>query len=77
LLVELDGVIVAANPAVTKLLLDVDTLVDVEPCTTCNTDPVGNVLFGMDCDPVMVEPATDAISPEATCVKAMFVPYAV
>ena len=34
-------------------------LLDV--CTTCNTDPVGNVLFGMDCNPVMVEPATDEI----------------
>jgi hypothetical protein len=54
--------------------------------TTCNTDPVGNVLFGMVCVPVSVDAATDVIwlevmlpasNPAATCVKAMFVPYAV
>jgi hypothetical protein len=39
--------------------------------TTCNTDPVGNVPLGMVCVPVSVEAATDAISPEATCVKAI------
>ena len=39
--------------------------------TTCNTDPVGNVAFGMFCVPVRDAPDTDAISPEATCVKAI------
>jgi hypothetical protein len=61
LLDALDGVIDAVNPVVTGVALVVDVEVDVVAFTTCNTDPVGNVLFGMDCDPVMVEPATDEI----------------
>ena len=48
---------------VAKIYEELDVLVPlvIFAFTTCNTDPVGNVLFGMDCDPVMVEPATDEI----------------
>jgi len=41
LLVELDGVILADNPVVTKVVDDVDTCVFVVPCTTCKIDPAG------------------------------------
>jgi hypothetical protein len=47
LLVLDEGVIDAANPVVTKVVLDVKVFAVVVPCTTCNTDPVGNVAFGM------------------------------
>jgi hypothetical protein len=76
LLAELVGVIIAVSPVTAEKLLFTDALNPVVNVvlTTCKTDPVGNVAFGMVCVPVSVEAATDAISPEATCVKAMFVP---
>jgi hypothetical protein len=67
------GVIETESPVISTkaVLLVVEKTAVMYACTTCNIEPVGNVLLGTDCDPVMVEPDTDAISPEATCVKAI------
>jgi hypothetical protein len=71
LLEEDVGVIEAVKLVVIAEVEVVAYIDDVVPCTTCNTDPVGNVAFGMFCVPVRDAPDTDAISPEATCVKAI------
>jgi len=52
LLLDEVGVIVAAKVVVTRDVDVVDCSVVKFAVTTCNTDPVGNVAFGMVCVPV-------------------------
>jgi hypothetical protein len=45
----------------------------VVPVTTCNTDPVGNVAFGIACDPVNCAAGTEVtlvITPDAGVPRA-------